>query len=247
MPTGTAILTDALKCLGVAPAGETPTSGEIDDALVQANRMIDAWGADRLTMHAIVRTTKALTSGTQDYTIGSGGSINIVRPDYIDAAGILIDNTASPTTENPIEVFTLQRWEAIRIKANPGSPATGIYYDKAMTAGLGTISVYPKPNSSTTTLVLYCPTAITAIALATTYTWPPGYEAALQWNVAKMLIAQFPVSQQRIALIMQMADESLKTIKRPNQTPKELIPEPAVTQGSSRRQWNINTDSVNYP
>lgn len=247
MPTGTALLTDSLKCLGVVSSGEAPTSAEIDDALTQVNRMIDAWGVDRLTMHAVVRTTKALTSGTQDYTIGSGGAINIVRPVVIDAAGIILDNTASPTTEVPIEVFTLQQWESVRIKALSGAPAQGIYYDKAFAAGLGTISVYPKPNVNTTTLVIYCPTAITAIALATTYTWAPGYQDAIQWNLAKRLMAQFPTSQQRAAIVMQMADESMKAIKRPNHTPTELIPEAALTQGSGRSRWNINSDQSNWP
>lgn len=244
--TGQALITDALKAIGVVSAGEAPTSGESDDALTALNRMIDAWAAERLSIYAVVRTTKTLASGTQDYTIGSGGSINIVRPVSIDAAGIVIDTTASPVTEVPIEIFTVQRWEQIRQKALSASPAQGIYFDKAFAAGLGTISVYPKPDVATTQLVLYCPTALTSVALATTYTWPPGYEEALMYNLALRCAALFPVAPSRLPAVKLLADEAKARIKAVNYQPRELTCEPAVLQGSGRRHWNINSDQVNY-
>lgn len=242
MPTGTALLTGALKKLGVVASGEAPTSGELADALTAANQMIDAWGVERLTIYTVTRTTKTLTANTSAYTIGVGGAIAIVRPVSIHAAGIIIDTTASPTTEIPISVYTLQEYEAIRQKGQVGSPARGIYYDKAFAAGLATVNVYPVPDVNTTQLVLYCPTALTAMALATTYTWPPGYERALEWNIALECASAFPAPPTRLPLIREMARDSKAAIKRANYVPSELLCDPALLQGYGFPRYNIESD-----
>jgi hypothetical protein len=241
MPTGTVLLTDMLKTMGVVSSGEAPTSGELDDALTGVNRMLDASGVERLTCYTTTRTTKTLTSGTSAYTIGTGGSINVVRPVWLDAAGIILDTTASPTTEIPISVYTLQEYERLAQKGQSGSPARGIYYDKAWTAGFGTINVYPVPAVSTTQLVLYVPTALTALALATTYTFPPGYESFLHWNGAMELLGLFNTTQDRKRLIEFRAKETRGNIKRANYQPKELRCDPALTQGYGSGSWDIES------
>jgi hypothetical protein len=138
-------------------------------------------------------------------------------------------------------VFTAQRWQDVRQKNLSGSPAFGIFYDHAWAAGLGTITVYPKPTNNTTSLVIWCPTALTSIALATSYTWPPGVERAIQYNVAAELLPQFPTTPDRAGLILRMAAESLAIYKRTNYQPMELTADGATMMGSdARRAWNIN-------
>lgn len=251
MPTGLDLITDAMKSIGAVSAGEAPTSGESADALVALNRMIDAWGADNLTVYTVGRTVKTLTSGIAPYTIGTGGDINIVRPVSINAAGIILDSTASPTVEVPIDVLTVQRYEEVRTKGLSGSPAWAVYFDHAWTAGLGTVTVFGVPTTSTTQLVLYCPTALTTVALTgTTYTWPPGYEEALQYNLAIRLAAIFPSAPSRLPAIAKLAQDSLARIKRVNERPTELRCDPAALQanGTTRGggRWNMNSGQWNH-
>lgn len=237
MPSALDFITSALKASGVIAEGETPTSEAAADGLVRLNDMIDGWGTQRLTVYAILRTVKALTSGTASYTLGTGGDINIARPTWIDHAGAIADSAAAVPFEEPLQLFTDQAWAQIPDKTLAGQPA-GIYYDHTFTAGLGRVSLYPVPNTSTSQLVLYTPQAITEFAdLSTAYTFPPGYKKAIRRNLTIELSEEFGreiTPAQRDAAMQSLAD-----VKRGNLRLEDLRLDSAL---SGRRRYDLNAD-----
>ena len=231
------IVSGSLKLLGVLAAGETLSAVDGADGLARLNSMIDLWGLSRLTKYFLLRTVKTLAASTASYTIGTGGSINIERPVSIDGANLILDSSASPVVEMPIEVFTDDRWRTIRIKNLTSRLAQGIWYDHNWSAGLGTIYVYPIPTTSLTQLVLYTPVSVAQFTdLPTSYSIPPGYEMALRTNLAVVLAPEF--GRQLDPSIYEMAKDSKADLMSANLRPVDLkFDEGIAARASGTWDW----------
>jgi hypothetical protein len=187
--TGLQWVRSALVTLEVLDPTETPTAQEAADALDIGNDWIDALALKGFALYYLLRTVVPLT-GASSYTIGVGGTINIARPVEIDHAGLIIDTSASPLSEIPIDVFTDQQWEGIVQKGySAATYPQGIRYDYNWAAGLATITPWPIPTSTTMSLVLYTPSALTEMTLAGNVTFPPGYRRLLKYGLARELSA----------------------------------------------------------
>src|SRR5690242_1345427 len=94
--TLTALSTAAALDIGAIDPGEGLSATQIANALVSANQMLGSWSIDqRFVPQVLVTLAQALISGTQVYTIGSGGTINITRPVAIIAANADVTTAAS--------------------------------------------------------------------------------------------------------------------------------------------------------
>ena len=192
--TARTLISDVLKDIGKLGEGQPLSNDDAQYVLRRLNQWIDSLALEGLLIFTYLRTVKALASGTPSYTIGTGGSINIVRPDDIRPgdAKLIIDTTADPVTEIPIAVFTEQEYRAIPQKDLESPLVQGIYYDRAWTAGLGTIKLYPVPNVATTSLVLHTEVPLSQFAdLTTDYTFPPGYPLFLRTNLPREIAPGF--------------------------------------------------------
>lgn len=215
MATARALIASSLRQLNVLATGQTLDNTAEDDALTWLNRMIGSWGAQRLTMYFLTRTVQTLTSGTASYTIGTGGTINIVRPLTIERAGLITNTGDATPTEIPLKVFTDQEYARWSQKTLQSSYPEGIWYDHNFASSLGRIYPLPIPNVSTTQAVLYTPTALTVFAdLTTDYVWPLGYEEAIETNLALRLA--IPMGRPVPDLLEERARSSLALIKRSN-------------------------------
>lgn len=191
--------------------------------------MVDGWKLNTLTMVSRLRTVKALTSGTASYTIGSGGAINIARPDKIEQAGLILDNTASTLYERPLPIFTDYEWADVRQKALSTNILYGIFYDRAFSAGLGTVYVYPVPNVNTLSLVLYASQATTTFAdLTTDYSLPPGYEDAMFYNLCVRLAGEYGKRLDPDGVIVTLARTSIGDLQAANVRMPILRCDPAL-------------------
>jgi hypothetical protein len=246
MPTATALCTRALQLAGVVAPTDTPSAEDLSTAFEALSDMVDDWGTQRLTIYYVARTTKTLISGTATYTIGSGGSINIARPLWVQNAGLILDNTATTPVEIPIRVMTDDEWAGRAQKTLTSSLLLGIYYDHKWTAGLGIVYVWPIPTVSNTQLVLYTPTAISEFADRTTdYTFPPGYRRALLFNLANELGPWYPMAQPD-PRVQKLATESLASIKRGNNRLSEIYVDRAIAQGRGGTLTNSQFMSGNF-
>ena len=197
---------------GSVASGANPTADEFADGLLALNDMLNAWATEKLTIYTELRQTKVLTANTQTYTIGSGGSINVARPLWIHNAGVI---PSGQTNEIRLDMISDDEWAKVAIKSLTSTFPTTIFYDYGFnSSGYGTINVWPIPTTAPT-LVLYLPQAITAFADGTTtYSFPPGYERMLRYNLAVELAAEFGVSPS--PEVMAIAVQSKANVKRAN-------------------------------
>lgn len=240
--TANDLIARSMRTLGVLASGETATSDEASDGLTVLNNMVDMWATERLTIYTTTRNVFDLSSSTQEYTIGSGGTFDIVRPLWISAASIIIDKTASASEklELPLPAgLTVTQWQEVAIKGLESTYPTQFYYDDNWVAGLAKISVWPIPRTANSQLVLYVPTALTQFAdLTTAYTFPPGYEETLRYQLALRLGPEFgvPVTPDVRLLAMQ----SLGNIKRVNIHTEELSIDAALMAHGGRYDWRTD-------
>lgn len=217
--------------------GNVPDNNEADDALAWLNSMIDAWAVDGLTMYRLLRTTQNLTASTASYTIGTGGTINIARPVEIYNAGLVLDRTVAATqrVEAPIRVLTNDEYARWPLKSFETTYPRGIWYDHDWSAGLGLIYVLPIPDQGNSQLAIYTPVAIAEFAdLATTdYTFPPGYEECLEYNLALRLAT--PFGRDIPDFVQRLANASLALVKRHNIRLAEVSIDPTFPPPTARR------------
>jgi hypothetical protein len=240
--TANELISRSLKTIGVLAAGETADSDSVADALVVLNNMVDSWGTSRLTIYEVVRNVFNLTSSTQEYTIGTGGTFDIARPVWIERASIITDrnDAAAQKIELPIRgPLTVRQWQEVAIKGTTSTFPTEFFYDKAWAAGLAKISVWPVPDNSNPQLVLYVPTAVTQFSdLTTAYTFPPGYEEALRYQLAMRLAQEF--GAQVTPILAQLASDALADIKRVNISDETLGIDPSLTATGGRYNWRTD-------
>lgn len=157
--------------------------------------------------------------------------------------------TGSPTVaayngvpvEIPRSLLTDDAYQAIQVKTLTNSQFTNVYYNP--TQPLGTIWLWPIPNTAQNQLVLYLQSQFTGFAdLTTDYTYASvaGYEEALQYALETRLMLTYPVPMEVKGVVSQMARESLYTLKRQNVKFVDLPTDPALT-GSRLGGYNIQT------
>lgn len=230
MPSANDFAAASLQLLNVIQAGEDPSSEDGQLAFDVLNRWIDWLGTQRQSIYFLTRTAHTLTASTASYTIGSGGTINIARPVWLEAAGLVIDTSVSPVTEVTIRVLTEDEYQQWTQKALTTSMPGAVYYDHNWSAGLGRVYPLPIPNVGTTQLVLYTPTAVTEFAdQSADYTFPPGYERMIVNNLAQELTPYYPAATAPPNLAM-LAMQSLGDVKRANNRLSHAVIDPVLTR-----------------
>lgn len=237
MPDSTArdLVTAAAKDLGFIAEGETLTAAASSDGLDALNRILDQLKAEKLAIYTVTRTTWTLVSGTQNYTVGSGGTVNVARPVFVERVGY-IETSTDPDTEVPLVMFTEDGWRGVVQKAATSIQPTNGYYNP--TYPLGTLSLWPVPTSSTLLGVLYAPAALSEFStLSTAVSLPPGYRELLVTSLAVRLAKPFGRPVTADMLLARSAAEAI--VKRANFRPQDLSFDPAVVGGSG---YSIVTD-----
>lgn len=150
-------------------------------------------------------------------TYGVATVITVLDPVASAVAGGLIRvATAAQAVEIARGILTDDAYQAITIKDLPNALFTSVYYNP--TYPLGTIYLWPTPNTAIHDLVLYLPKQLSEFEdLSNEYNIPPGYEDALEWNLAETLIAGFAVKESAvIQRVDKKAVQTLAIIKRQN-------------------------------
>lgn len=187
----TTIAVAAIKFLAAIDSGGSLSSSQLDDALAAANNLLDSWSSQRLFALSDLITTVALVAGTQSYTIGSGGTINIVRPMAIQAASIKVAVYSSVYTKG-LEIVNTDKWAKIPDRDSSGAIVDFLFYDRANAAGLGKVWLSPIPAGGT--LEIHSWAALTQFAdKTTTISIQPGYQRALEHALALELAPQWDI------------------------------------------------------
>lgn len=238
MATVRDVVTDALIEIGVLAAGEAASSGDADLCFRHFNRMVSMHAAEGLLSYTRTRTTWTI-SQTASYTVGSGGTINIVRPGLEDIEDVrLIDTNATPDTETPLARLTEQAYREIPQKALTSTRPDSWYYNPTMSTG--TLYLFPIPTDSGLGGAIYTKTEVAQFAsLSTDISLPDGYQEMYVSNLAVRIAPSF--QREVSGALAQAASRSKDIVKRSNvRVPYASFPAEALIGGGSR--WDIRTD-----
>jgi hypothetical protein len=141
------LIDKALLNVGAVGEGETPSSTKYSNAAYLLNILVKAWANDGMPLWAIKHTSFSLTA-TTSYSIGTGATVNAVRPIRIHSAFIRDSSNATLPTDIPLQIYTRQEYDDISSKQSTGSP-TVLYYDpQGGATATGTIHLWPKPDAT---------------------------------------------------------------------------------------------------
>ena len=240
--TGRNIVRDALRELGVLQSNETADGDATQQGLDVASDLLDTWRTERLTISGVTIASYDLVADTATYTIGSGGDWDQDYPTAIERWSVIPDGGETDPVEIPRgRPLTPEEWQRIAVKTLTGAYPTWLYFDRAFSAGLGTVSVYPVPTTSDPDVRLYTRTpAITTLVLNTAYTLTPGYIRAFKLHLAIELAGRNGLEPS--ASLIGRAKEAKGWLKAQHIQPRESPINPAFLIGASVRGHNIYTD-----
>jgi hypothetical protein len=212
--TALQFISRALIDIGVLSPSEDPGPGQAQDGMRRLNQMLSSWATETLTMQVTARDVFDLVSSQQEYTVGNGGDWDIARPLFVTGCGLILNST-TPAVEIPMAVITDDAYEAIQVKTLTNPLPTMLYYNP--TFPFGTAFLWPNPTSGDNQIAFYSKRAMTGFAsLTAQYAFSPGYEEAIEYNLAIRLAAPNGRSLSQIPEVVQFAQDALGKVKRAN-------------------------------
>lgn len=204
MATARKLIKKAMQKGGILSKGSEPDASELTDGLDSLNTMLASWANDSLLVYARVREDFMLSSGVEGSTIGSGGTFDTARPVNILQAYVSIGGVKY----NDLDIISDVEYQ--RVRTEIGLLGTPVYLNYDNGFPLGTIRLYPAPSSAYT-ITLLSEKPLTALTLDTEISYPPGWERAIIYNLAREVVGEY--GQQLDALSLAIATESLNSIK----------------------------------
>ena len=232
MATPSTMVIRALQMLGGKIIGGTLTSAEQTAYLAVLNSMMESWSLERLMCYQVVQESLALTSGTGSYTIGSGGAFNTARPTRI-CDPCFIRNSSDQDT--PLELINADAYGKIVQKTTTGTYPRYLFYDAAFVTSLATIFLYPEPTASLTLYINSWKALQTFAAISTTVVLPPGYQRAIESNLAIELAAGYRPVPPETAKIARESKAAIMGVNLPSaymQMPVGIV-SPGMSRGRS--------------
>ena len=206
--------TDALRLCGQLPyPGGGPSPDAIQECSGFFNQLLDGWNVMRNKIYAIADIQYTLTPGQVQYTIGPTGDLNGQRPQKITNANIIY--ATSPTVERlPLAIIDTDQWFALRLPELQSAIPQRLYFDNGYSqsspTGLGTIWLWPAPQSNYILELGIWQTLNSALLPTDTLYAPPGYARALTYSFAEEILPLYPkrVTPEREAQIGRIAMEA---------------------------------------
>lgn len=241
--TVTDLITRSLQDLNICAAGDTPDPNDVQTAFDRLNDFVDDLKNDGLIVYTLTRTTWTLTPNVASYTVGSSGTIAILRPPSAQAIpniGFIDNSLATPYERTLGPLLTDDEYAAIGLKTLTSPFPTAFYYNP--TFPTGTLYPFPIPTASSLVGVLYAETPVDEFTAVTdTVSLPPGYRRFFRNQLTIELASAFET--QPPPTVVQAAMEARERIKRTNTRPSDLRL-PWWTPGlHGRSVYDINSDS----
>jgi hypothetical protein len=230
MATALTIIEAALRNIGALAIEETATAAEAQDALNALNNMIATWNTENLMIYSVSPEVFPVVANQQSYTMGLGGDFNTARP-------VLIENAYmrdSAGNDYQISIVNYEVYSAIISKYTSSALSTVMYDDQNFP--LKTLFFWPKASDASYSFVLWTWKAITSLpTLTTPISLPPGYQSALEYNLAVWLSPRYgrPITQD----LKDLAISTKGQLKRANYEVKELVFDPTLTKRGRVFNW----------
>lgn len=199
------IITRAMRKAGILSNVESPTSDEANDALDTMNDIIASLSNDGLLVYAHTTESFSITGGTGSYTIGSGGDFNTSRPLSILSAYC----RDSSGTDSTVGQIGQAEYAKLATKTTQGRPKY-FYYDNDYS--LGTLNLYPVPDTSYTFYITSEKPITSFSSLTTSFDMPPGWALLLTDALAISLAPEYGVQTPQETILSY--ERSVTALKR---------------------------------
>lgn len=241
MATAQDLIQAAFEELGVYAPGETLTAADAARGLWALNGMLDSWSNESLFCYAIQEFTVPLQVGQNQYTIGPGGQVNGVRPLRAitgPGAAYVMD---SNQCRYPVDVIERDQWNQIGLLTTNSQIPTRMFYDPQFP--LAILNVFPTPAADYN-LYFDAYLQLSDFAnLTTPMQLPPGYQDAIQHNLAIRLQPYFQRAQLS-PVIVELASTTKAAVKRTNLKVSPALYDNAIVSRATPT-YNIFRDSSN--
>ncbi len=173
--------------------------------------MVDSWSNQNLTVYNATEATFTCVAGTASYatTLWTPTTRPVTIQDVWLRQNSLVDY--------PLTRVGQEEYDSVAYKSARGLPSIYFYNPGATT---GTLYLYPTPDSTHVIHINGRFPLASALALATTISLPPGYEAALCDNLALELAPSFGVKD--LAYLTIKAGKSKRALYATNNTPDRM-------------------------
>lgn len=161
----------------------SPTVAQTATALISLNNMLSSWGSEFL-VPVVTREDLTLSDGTAEYTIGSGGDLDTVRPIKI-VNGYLKDSDGYDSSLSPMSAA---EYNDISLKTREGRP-TKYYFIPAET--LAIVIFNCEADAAYTASFEFWKNFTEFAATTTAVTLPPEYKEAAVLNLAISICEDF--------------------------------------------------------
>lgn len=230
MATVSTIIIRALQMIGEKSIGASLSSGEQTAYLAVLIAAMETWGLDPLNSYAVTEDSKALTTGTGSYTIGSGATWNTARPSKI--IGAFVRDGSS--IDRPVKILDEEGYRLISLKSNGNSTPAVLWYNPDYVTAFGKIYLYPLPTASLT-LYIHSPRQLqTFSTVGDTLLLPPGYQDFIEAHLAIRLATGFTKASNELLAI---ARETKAAIQGVNIPARHMTLDAGLLQSNRRGAW----------
>jgi hypothetical protein len=211
------LLQNALEDGGIVGVDEDIEQIVLTKAFRHANWILDDWVRRRWLNYSLTEYSFVAT-GVQTYNVGRGQTINISpRPDRLEYAFLRLVNAPGPPlfpVDIPLDIIpSKEDYSRITVKSI-GSFPWRIFYDPQWPVGV--LYPWPVPITSLYEIHVGYKTVLPRfMSLNDPINFPPEYESAMNWELARRMRAAF--SLPAVPEITQLARTTLNTIRLANQ------------------------------
>jgi hypothetical protein len=176
------LIHSSMRLIGAIAAGETLETNELNDAFVSLNQMRSSWDTEGASLVGRKQMLVPLTLYINNYPLNT-------RPVKIEAASVSISNI-----DCPLEIVDASGWENIAEKLMIAVHIEKLFCDYQYPNS--TVWIWPAPRVAGGQLELWIYALLAQFTdVNQTIDLPPGYEAALRYNLAIALLPEYPRSQ----------------------------------------------------
>ena len=237
------IIEPAFRIAGLLhSAGQGPSPSEQAEGLLVLNSWLDWLKLDRGAVYAVHQFAFPLTPGKGDYTIGKDGlaDVNQERPVRIDRASFIFTNV-TPPIEVPLEILNEQEYQALSPKALTSSTPTKLYYESTYPDGI--LHFWAIPTVAYQAALYLWQSVNQYVTVTDPVAVAPGYQMAMQYNLAVQLAERYPERQKIAGTAVQRAVSSLAAIRRANAPVLLAMCESGAMGLDYRGQYNIYSNT----
>lgn len=204
--TRDAIITRALRILGVLAQGESPTATMLTEGSEALNDLVKAWEADGMPLWAIREFHLPMVTNQAEYTMGPTSPVVTDKPLRIQSGYF---HNGLTNIDIPMVVLTRDEYNRLGNKTATGQPVQ-FYYDPQKTDG--TVHLFPVPNAvsagSTNYIKLIYQRPFEDMNTATDAPdFPQEWFQAVKFGLAEALAPEYGVPLENYGHIRKVAKE----------------------------------------